>query len=73
MTKEEKKIKLMQLGQNIHDPLINNFFDWNSNKMLDKKIEVFEELKKGTPYTKINGLYDILEEYPKDTEKVFWD
>lgn len=65
---EEKKIKIMQLLSEIYEPMLE-FFDIDSDKMLDEKIKVLTELRKGKPIYEIPNFYDILELYPKD----MWD
>ena len=64
----EKKIKIMQLISEIDEPLLD-FLDIDSDKMLDKKIEVLEQLKQGKTISEIKGFYDILE---KDMD-YHWD
>ena len=71
--KIEKKVKIMDLlletaGENIE---VDKFFDVDSDKMLDDKIEVLTALKEGKPITEIPKFYDVLELYPKDGE--IWD
>ena len=52
---------------------IKNFFDMDSNEMLDKKIEVLTKLKNGEYYHEIDGFYEILELYPPPKEWEVWD
>jgi hypothetical protein len=65
---EEKKIKIMQLLSEIYEPLLE-FFDIDSDKMLDEKIKVLTDLKNGKKIADIPNFYDILELYPTD----MWD
>lgn len=65
---EEKKIKIMQLLSEIYEPMLE-FFDVDSDKMLDEKIKVLTDLKNGKTIADIPNFYDILELYPKD----MWD
>jgi len=65
---EEKKIKIMQLLSEIYEPLLE-FFDVDSDKMLDEKIKVLTDLKNGKKIADIPNFYDILELYPTD----MWD
>jgi len=65
---EEKKIKIMELLSEIYEPLLE-FFDIDSDKMLDEKIEILTELKNGKKIADIPNFYDILENYPND----MWD
>lgn len=65
---KDKKIQIMQLLSEIYEPMLE-FFDIDSDKMLDEKIKVLIELKKGKTIYEIPNFYDILELYPKD----MWD
>lgn len=65
---EEKKIKIMQLLSEIYEPMLE-FFDIDSDKMLDEKIQVLTDLKNGKKIIDIPKFYDILELYPND----MWD
>ena len=47
------------------------FFDLDSDELLDEKIEVLTALKEGKQISEIPNFYDILELYPKDGEH--WD
>lgn len=67
---EEKKVKIIELLTKVYDPLLE-FFDLDSDEMLDEKIEVLTELAKGKTISEIPNFYDILELYPKDNE--IWD
>ena len=50
---------------------LDKFFDIDSEKMLDEKIEVLKSLKAGKPIEKIPKFYKVLELMPKDGE--IWD
>lgn len=65
---EEKKIKIMKLLSEIYEPMLE-FFDMDSDKMLDEKIQVLTDLKNGKKIADIPNFYDILELYPTD----MWD
>lgn len=52
-------------------PPFDQFFDENSDKLLDEKIEVLEALKAGKTISEIPNFYDVLELYPKNGET--WD
>lgn len=65
---EEKKIKIMQLLSEIYEPMLE-FFDVDSDKMLDEKIKVLTDLKNGKSISDIPDFYDVLELYPND----MWD
>lgn len=49
---------------------VDNFFDVDSDKMLDEKIEVLTALKDGKTIAEIPKFYDVLELMPKDD---IWD
>lgn len=46
------------------------FFDFDSDKMLDEKIEVLEAIKAGKTISEIPKFYDVLELMPKEG---IWD
>lgn len=68
--KEEKMLKILELYPLIHDTFILKFFDLDSDKMLDEKIEVLTALKNGKVPAEIPKYYKILEKFPKDE---MWD
>lgn len=41
--------------------MLMQFFDFDSDQLLDEKIAVLTEMQKGTPYSDIPNFYDILE------------
>ncbi len=65
---DEKMIRVMELHAEVmgNDRLVAQFFDLDSEKMLDKKIAVLTQLKNGVPPVDISDYYSILELYPKD-------
>lgn len=70
--KFEKKVKVMDLlletaGMSNE---VDQYFDEESDKMLDEKIAVLTALKSGKPIAKIPNFYDVLELMPK---KDMWD
>lgn len=67
----EKKVHISELLGKVNDLLVNKFFDFNSDKLIDEKIEVLTALLKGKHPADIPRYYDILELYPKDDEH--WD
>lgn len=71
MNNIEKHLKIMELLEGVYDILIDKFFDLDSDKMLDEKIEVLTALKEGKTPAEIPNYYKILELYPKDKE--IWD
>lgn len=67
----EKKEKILNLLFEVDCYEVSQFFDDESDKMLDEKIEVLTALKKGKPIAEIPKFYDVLELYPKNNE--MWD
>lgn len=70
MILEEKYIQVLDLLEQVDDPLVHRFFDMNSEELLDEKIQVLKALVDGTPPTDIPNYYDVLELMPKDRH---WD
>lgn len=68
----EKKSKILDLAFEIAGISyeFDKFFDVESDKMLDEKIEVMTALKNGKPISEIPKFYDVLELMPKDG---IWD
>lgn len=66
----EKLNRIMDLYEQIDDELFKRFFDLDSTKMIDSKIEVMEQLVKGKKPSEITDYYEVLELYPKDQ---LWD
>lgn len=72
MTNTEKKmIEIFDLYTKFDNMLVNKFFDFESEKLLDEKIEVFTALAAGKNESEIPKFYDVLELYPKDGQ--IWD
>ena len=72
----EKSVKMRQLFIEVEfPPMLTQFFDLDSDKLLDEKIEVLTALKEGKQITDIPNFYDILELYPKgeDGTDTHWD
>lgn len=69
----DKMMQVMELfGEVMYiDELVAKFFDLDSEKQLDLKIEVLTQLKNGVPPKDIPEYYSILELYPADD--VMWD
>ena len=65
-----KKIEILSLLSQIDEPMLK-FFDTDSDKMLDEKIKVLQDLKAGKTIAEIPTFYDILELYPANGE--IWD
>lgn len=65
---EDKKGKIIGLLMQINDPILLEFFDIESNEMLDEKIEILQRCVNGENIMEI-GLH-ILEKMPKDG---IWD
>ena len=71
MTADEKKmLKVLDLLFEVDDPVFKKFFDIDSTKMLDEKIEVLEALKSGKTVDEIPKFYSVLELMPQDG---IWD
>lgn len=66
----EKKAKILDLLFAVDCYEVDQFFDADSDKMLDDKIEVLTALKEGKPIAEIPKFYDVLELYPKNE---MWD
>lgn len=79
LSKEEsevalKKAKIDDLWRDVYfPPMLIQFFDSESDKLLDEKIEVLTALKEGRQISDIPNFYDILELYPKDGTGTHWD
>lgn len=87
--RDEKKSRLRKLFWESNFPLMMmKFFDLESDKLYDEKIEVLSALKEGKKVSEIPNFYDILELYPRDevvkiknsdgeevtlVKKVYWD
>lgn len=68
----EKNIKVLQLfSEVIFPPMLIQFFDFDSYKLLDEKIEVLTAMKEGKQIAEIPNFYKVLELYPE--EGVCWD
>lgn len=67
---QDKKLKIMELLSQVYDPMLE-FFDVDSDKMLDEKIQVLTDLVNGKTIAEIPNFYDILELYPAEGE--IWD
>lgn len=65
---EDKKGKIIELLMQINDPILLEFFDIESDKMLDEKIEILERCVNGENIMEI-GVH-ILEKMPKEG---IWD
>lgn len=72
MSEEEKKIieKQMAIAELLpyllEFPMFMKFFDVESEKLLDEKIEVLEAIKAGKKIDEIPKFYDVLELMPKE-------
>ena len=72
----EKSIKVRQLFSEVDfPPTMIQFFDLDSDELLDEKIRVLTALKDGKQIADIPNFYDILELYPKgdDGTSTHWD
>lgn len=68
----KKHMKINELYLATSDYLITKFFDLDSDKMLDEKIQVLTDLKNCKTPAEIPNYYKILEKYPKD-KNIMWD
>lgn len=66
----EKQLQIMDLLLKVDCYEVDKFFDTDSDKMLDEKIEVLTALKDGKSISEIPKFYDVLELMPKDD---MWD
>lgn len=66
----EKKTKIIDLLFQVSNYEVDQFFDLESDKLLDEKIEVLTALKDGKTISEIPKFYDVLELYPKNQ---MWD
>ena len=76
LSKEEseiaiKKARIDDLLMEVTFPPCEQFFDLDSDRLLDEKIEVLAALKEGKQISEIPNFYSILELYPKDG--THWD
>ena len=65
---EDKKGVIIDLLMQINDPILLEFFDIESDKMLDEKIEILQRCANGENIMEIGT--HILEKMPKDER---WD
>lgn len=65
----EKKEKIRELLYEVYEPEMQ-FFDIDSDKMLDEKLEVLEALKAGKTISEIPNFYKVLELMPTED---MWD
>ena len=68
--KIEKMLKVEELYTEVFGIPELKYFDLNSEELLDEKIEVLSQLKKGVPIGEIPDFYKILEKLPKEG---IWD
>lgn len=67
----EKWLKVTQLYSVLYNfPMLIKYFDIESTKLLDEKIEVLENIKQGKKIKEIQNFYDIFELLPKNG---IWD
>ena len=64
-------LKIFDLYTKFDNMLVNKFFDFQSEELLDEKIEVFTDLADGKKESEISNFYLVLERYPKDGQ--LWD
>lgn len=67
----KKRAQIIDLLFQVDCYEVSQFFDVDSDELLDDKIEVLTALKEGKPIAEIPKFYDILELMPKNGE--MWD
>lgn len=68
--KTEKMLKIEDLYAEVFGIPELKYFDLSSEELLDEKIEVLTQLKKGKEIGEIPNFYDVLEKLPKEGK---WD
>ena len=68
---DKKKLIIANLLPYCYKIASFQFFDFDSDKMLDKKIKVMKQIKDGVSPDDIPDYFDILENYPKDKKIVY--
>lgn len=68
---DDKWIKMADLYTKVHDPMVHQFFDLDSEELLDEKIQVLTALLEGKAPVDIPDYYKVLEMYPNDENH--WD
>lgn len=68
--KIEKMLKVEELYTEVFGIPELKYFDLSSEDLLDEKIEVLTQLKKGKKIGEIPNFYEVLEKLPKDG---IWD
>jgi hypothetical protein len=68
--KIEKMLKVEDLYAAVYGIPELKYFDLSSEELLDEKIEVLTQLKKGKEIGEIPNFYDVLEKLPKEGK---WD
>lgn len=67
----EKHLKIDELFPYLSEvPMLIEYFDDESDEMLDEKIQVLEALKDGKNISEIPNFYDVFELLPKEG---LWD
>lgn len=66
---EIKKARIHDLLKEVTFPPFEQFFDPDSDNLLDEKIEVLTALRKGKSIADIPNFYGILERYPQSQEQ----
>ena len=64
-------VKIFDLYTKFDNMLVDKFFDFESEEMLDEKVEVFTALAEGKKESEIPNFYKVLELYPQDGQ--IWD
>lgn len=66
----EKKDIIFKLVDEIHLPVLLEYFDFESDENLDKKIKVLKQVKAGKDIFEIDGFRDVIEKYPDEGVKI---
>lgn len=71
MDEIDKQLLILSLLDSVEVPQpLMNYYDYDSTKLLDKKIEVLEQMKNGTSIDDIDDGYSIFELMPFEQH---WD
>lgn len=71
MDEIDKQLLILGLLDSVEVPQpLMNYYDYDSTKLLDKKIEVLEQMKNGASIDDIDGGYSIFELMPFEQH---WD
>lgn len=66
----EKKNIIFKLVDEIHLPVLLEYFDFESDEHLDKKIKALKQVKAGKDIFEIDGFRDVIEKYPEEGVRI---